>query len=541
MRKLKRHKKVKQKASNEDASQKLFVIANDLKSQGQLNKAVTYYRKAIKHNPHHGEAYNNLGNTLHLLGKLPEALTSYRKSCEIMPGNPQVHFNLGTTLYEAGHIDEAIIHLKQAIALYPDYAEAYSSLGVAYQAQGDLISAVTALQKAISLNPDYPEALRFLGLVLKDQGDIKGAIRKFTEILQKWPEDAFTRYLLTRYKKYSSAEDEDVTASLTQLAQPDIRVEDSIFLHFALGKIYDDLGQYKDAFHHYTLANQQKRSTFGHARISTGIELQRIKKTFTPALFARFASWGSDSELPVFIVGMPRSGTTLVEQICASHSAVHGAGELKLMRQLVSSLSSKGGRAVNYPECLGTMEPSSLPSLAGSYLAKLKENIPEGILRVTDKMPTNFIELGLIRLLFPRARIIHCIRDPLDTCLSNYFQYFSEGNECSFDLEELALYFRKYQALMQFWKETLPGGIFEIRYEELVADLPHEAKRLIQYLGLEWQEHCLSYFKTKRMVHTSSDWQVRQPIYAKSVQRWKNYEPYLQSLRQALENKGKLL
>jgi len=541
LRKLKRRKKVKRKASDEDAAQQLFVIANDLKAQGQLEKAVTYYRKAIKHSPHHGEAYNNLGNTFHLLGKSPEALTSYRKSCEIMPDNPQVQFNLGTALYEAAHIDEAITHLQAAIKLSPDYAEAYSSLGVAYQAKGDLLSAVAALQKAVHLKPDYPEALRFLGLVFKDQGDIKGTIQQFNDILRKWPEDAFTRYLLSRYKKYSSVDDEDITASLSQLKKPDIKVEDAVFLHFALGKIYDDLGQYQEAFHHYTLANQQKRSTFGHARISTGIELQRIKKTFTPALFSRFASWGSDSELPVFIVGMPRSGTTLVEQVCASHSAVHGAGELKLIKELVASLTGQGGRAASYPECLGTMEPSALSGLADSYLAKLKGNLPANILRVTDKMPTNFIELGLILLLFPRARIIHCVRDPLDTCLSNYFQNFSEGNECSFDLEELALYFRKYQALMEFWKEILPGEIFEIRYEELVADFPHEARRLINFLGLEWQEDCLSYFKTKRMVHTSSDWQVRQPIYAKSVQRWKNYEPYLQPLRKALENTGKLV
>lgn len=534
VRKLKRKKKLKKKPVGTDAANTYFTVANEHKSLGRPEKAVLFYRKAIENNPDHAEALNNLGNTLHLLGRLPEALLYYEQACALLPQSPQAHYNYGTALYEAGHVDNAIAELTLVTSLSPRHSEAYGCLGVAYQAIGFLDNAQTALKKAIDLNPDYQEAHRFLGLVLKDQGDINSAKKQFRRTLDKWPEDTFTRYLLSRYTTYTSKEKADIPVLLSLLKKNDITNDDIIFLHFTLGKIYDDLGKFDKAFHHYSLGNKTKRATLGKRIISTGIDLKRIHAVFTPEFFSRFSSLGNDSEVPVFIIGMPRSGTTLVEQICASHSAVHGSGESKMIREIIENFK-------NYPECLSTLKPAEIIKLAESYIEKLRGDLPDNIIRITDKMPTNFIELGLIRILFPRARIIHCVRNAMDICLSNYFQNFEEGNECSFDLRELALYYRKYKMLMDFWKNILPGEIYEVEYEKLVDNFEQQSRQIIDFIGLPWEESCLSFFKSKRMVHTSSDYQVRQPIYTKSVERWKNYEQYLDTLKEELTSTSVLL
>ncbi len=541
LRKLKRSKKKGGKKPSGGNAVDFFMTANEHKMHGRLEQAVSCYQKGLRLDPHHADSLNNLGNTLHKLGRTEEAITCYRALCKLLPDSPQAHYNLGTALFENSYINDAIEKLNKAIRLDSQYAEAYASLGVAMQAKGDLDGAMTALNRAIELKSEYPEAHRFLGLVMKDQGNIAGAAEKFTAILQENPGDAFTRYLLSRYRKYSAADEGEISKILSRVADPQLPGDDAVFLHFALGKIFDDCGQHDKAFSHYQQANRLKRATFEASRITTGLELGRIRRVFTPQLFSRLKPAGNPSRLPVFIVGMPRSGTTLVEQICASHSSVHGGGELKLIRHLKEKLPSPVRGNTPYPECLATAGQQTLQRLGEEYLAGLPGSLPENINRVTDKMPTNFIDLGLIHILFPRARIIHCLRDPKDTCLSNYFQYFEEGNECSYDLEDLALYYRKYRELMAFWRDILPeGSVLDVHYEELVGNTADESRKLIDFLGLNWEESCLDFFKTKRMVHTASDWQVRQPIYKKSMNRWKNYEPHLQPLLDGLASTSRL-
>ncbi|MCB2183412.1 MAG: sulfotransferase [Desulfobulbaceae bacterium] len=531
LRNLKR-KKIKSKKNDQQEAQRFFSIAMAHKTDGRLDEAILFFKKTLQFNPEHAEASNNLGNTLHLQGKTHDALPYYQSACDLVPLAPEVLFNYGSALYQEGYINKSIEILTQATRIDASHFKAFASLGVAYQAQNNLDKAFSCLERAIELNPHYQEAHRFLGLVLKDQGNMDGALHKFRSILRDDPQDAFTRYLLSRYTKYTSEDEAEVPFLLSLLDAHDTSNDDAIFLHFSLGKIFDDLKQYEKAFHHYTLANRKKRESLNRISISPGIDLKGIKEVFTPQLFSRYHPVSS-SELPVFIIGMPRSGTTLVEQICASHSLVHGAGELKMIRGVVEGLKAQYKKK-GYPHCLNSLAPETLDTIANTYLEELKAGCPKNISRITDKMPTNFIELGLIRLIFPRTKIIHCLRDPLDTCLSNFFQNFEEGNECSFDLVELAYYYRKYREVMQFWQTALPGRIFEIRYENLVENVEEESKRLIDFLGLEWQESCLAFFKTKRMVHTSSDWQVRQPIYNKSVRRWKNYEKFLEPLSKGL-------
>ncbi len=488
----------------------------------------------MKHDPDHGEAHNNLGNTLHLTGKLEKALSCYRRAARLLDKNPQVHHNYGTALYEAGLTDQAISELQQVIDLAPDHAEAHAALGVAFQAREEFSRAAASLQKAVSLNPGYLEAQRFLGLVMKDQGDMAGAISRFRMVLKADPADALTRYILSKYQRYSSEEEAETQKIKALLDNRSTPADDKIFFHFTLGKIFDDIGRYSIAFHHYKEGNRLRLATFSPGVIDSGINIKSIRQAFCPQLFQRLSAAGNITELPVFIVGMPRSGTSLVEQICASHSAILGRGELKTIGELIPK------HLPDYPYCLSTVQPELIDKITREYLEVLQKKQPVGGRRITDKMPTNFIELGLIRLLFPRAAIIHCRRDPLDTCLSNFCQNFEEGNEFSFDLKGLGFYYRKYKKLMEFWQETLTGPMLEMEYEKLVKNPEYESKRLINFLGLPWEENCLSFFKTKRAVHTSSDWQVRQPIYNSSVGRWRNYADHLSPLRQALESKLKL-
>ncbi len=532
LRTLKRKSKKKHDPAG---AQSHFDRGNREKAAGNLDRATSLYRRALKLDPGHGESHNNLANAFHLAGRLKEALPHYQAACRLLGEIPEVRYNYGTALYEAGRTDEAISELKTVLALEPDYAEAHAALGVAFQSRGDLTQAAASLREAIRLRPGYQEAHRYLGLVIKDQGDIPGAVRQFNKLLDKYPADALTRYILSKYQRYSTTKEADLETPLALLANPATSDEDRIFIHFTLGKILDDLGQYPEAFHHYSEGNRRRLATLAPGVIASGINLKTIRQIFTPRLFQRLSAAGNNSELPVFIIGMPRSGTTLVEQICAGHSAVRGRGELKTLGELIRKNLKR------YPGCLTAMAPQQLKETGEEYLAELQKNKPDGIIRLTDKMPTNFIELGLIRLLFPRARIIHCVRDPLDTCLSNFFQNFEEGNEFSFELKALGFYYRKYRELMEFWREVLPGDILEVRYENLVVDFENEAGRLIRFLGLEWQENCLTFFKNRRAIHTSSDWQVRQPIYSKSVERWKNYAEELAPLRRALESRVKLL
>jgi len=541
LRRLKRRKKKKERNADPGAIAQLFVAANNHKLAGRLSQAEKDYRRLIRMTPDHLQAHNNLANILYDRGLLAEALIYYRGAVDLAPENSRILYNYGTCLFDHGQLQEAAEALTRVISLAPTYAEAHASLGVVCQALGDLDGALAALSEAVRLKPDYLEGHRFLGLVRKDWGDLAGALEQFDRALLCRGEDAFTWYLISRYKKYKTADDRDIGRITSILTKPDLTPDDEVFLNFALGKIYDDLALAPEAFRHYQDGNRRKRSMLAAGPMSSGIELGRIGRIFSPELFSRLAGSGLQSALPVFIVGMPRSGTTLVEQICASHSAVWGRGELKEVSALKNSLLALAGEGSSYPECLTTMDPAWIKSLGEPYMERLGAGLPSTILRVVDKMPTNFIELGLIRIFFPNARIIHCRRDPVDTCLSNYFQNFEEGNEFSFDLETLAFYYRKYEKLMGFWQEVLPGTIHEICYEDLVNNFEVKARELIEFLGLNWQEECLSFYQTRRMVHTASDWQVRQPVYRSSVKRWKRYEAFLGPLLDGLADTSSLV
>ena len=298
--------------------------------------------------------------------------------------------------------------------------------------------------------------------------------------------------------------------------------DDSVILHFALGKLYDDEGEYDSAFRYFKAGNELRKAGHGFSLNEEPAFVERSIAAYQRELFAEFRGVGNESARPVFVVGMMRSGTTLVEQILASHPQIHGHGELEGIRWIAQSL---GGQA---------LDDDTIRRLAAQYLAGLERDAGESI-RSVDKMPHNFRFLGLITLLFPRAKLIHCVRDPRDTCLSCYFHDFGIRNTFTRDLEELGRFYRTYRRLMAHWHAVLPAPILDVPYEELVVNQEFWSRKIVDFVGVSWDARCLEYHKNDRPVVTSSFWQVRQPIYSSSIGRWRHYEKHLGPLLKVLE------
>ncbi len=505
-----------------------------LESQGHLNEAYDAYQQALQLNPSYATAYNNLGDVLRKLRRLPEAEKMYREALRLEPRNVLACVNIGSALWSQGRTREAEEAFRQSIRLEPGYPDAHNNLGNVLAEQGRMRESEAAYRQALQLKPDYAEVYSNLGNVLGYQGRACEAEEAFRQSLRLRPNLARVFWYLSSHHEYDSTKHEDVTKILALLNSSDLAQTDAMHLHFALGKIYDDCKAYDEAFSHYRDANRIRHKTISFNSQRFADFITRVVDVFRPEFLAQWQIYGVASQTPVFIVGMPRSGTTLVEQIIASHPNAFGAGELSKMREIVDELASRAEGNESYPECVRHIDSNMAVALAQDYQAHSQRCVGSGIVRVLDKMPSNFLHLGLIALLFPKARIVHCQRYPLDTCLSIFFQNFSDVNEFAYDLSEIGSYYRQYDRLMAYWRSVLPVKIYEIQYEELVSNIETKAHELIDFLDLEWDERCLTFNRNPRGVRTSSSWQVRQPVYTTSVQRWRNYEKYLGPLKQSL-------
>jgi tetratricopeptide (TPR) repeat protein len=393
--------------------------------------------------------------------------------------------------------------------------------------------AVTCFEEATRLDPGNPEAFRCLAIALSQEGRLSDAIAADRRALELNPRHTGALHHLVQLKTLSR--DDPDFASLEALGQDEDSFDDSqlIGLFFALAKAYEDVGDVERSFGYLRRANALKREAIDYDVGEDVRVLARTAAVFQPALFDRFAGAGSRCELPILIVGMPRSGTSLVEQILASHPAVHGGGERQDLPQLASAVSLLNERGLPAPDGVPYLRASDFDRLGHAYASRLQRIAP-GALRVTDKQPSNFRHLGLLHLMAPQARVIHCVRDPVDTCLSCYRLPFASV-DYAFDLDELGRYYRAYEGLMEHWRAVLPNRTLEVSYEELVADVGRQARRIVGYCGLEWDDACLAFHTTERTVRTASFAQVRMPIYQHSVERWKRYRAHLGPLLNALE------
>jgi len=359
------------------------------------------------------------------------------------------------------------------------------------------------------------------------------AMECFRESLRLDPTMAASSLNMSRARRFGEADLPEISRIEGLLQEAGLSEEGRINLHFAIGKMFDDCKRYDKAFEHFREANRYKRRRVHFDGEHYQRWHGRIHDVFSRGFFESHARVGEASERPVFIVGMPRSGTTLVEQILASHPHVHGADELTTIFDIVCSLEGRAAGNAKYPDIISAVDDAALRWGARQYLDTL-DGIDAQAARITDKMPTNFFHLGLIAVMLPHAKIIHCRRDAMDTCLSNFVQMFAEGHYYSYDLTDIADYYRGYEEVMAHWREVLPIPMYEVQYEELVEDQERISRELVDHIGLEWDDRCLAFHETQRAVRTASNWQVRQPIYKSARKRWKNYEKDLLQLKSDL-------
>jgi tetratricopeptide (TPR) repeat protein len=500
-----------------------------LKDEGRLNEAITSFEQALMHRPAHQEALNNLGTVLMELGKLNEARACYYQALQLRPDYTEAYSNLGIALKKQGNVDEAVRCFRLALTYRPEDPVLYNNLGAALAAKGAMDEAIAFYHQALSLHPDYAEAYNNLGIALAEQGKIDHAAAIFRKALTLDPQPKYYRNLAD-IKPFSIG-DHDLSA-MEAFAQDitSLSTNSQVDLSFALGKAYDDCGKHELAFKYFHRGNALKRQQSGYDETAILERMEATQKVFNADLMARLSGYGNSSSTPIFILGMPRSGSTLIEQVLASHSQVLGGGERLDFPKLVNRYAP----AKDYPAVFHDITPEKLSILAASYLDGLPSGTP-AIVKITDKMLENFLYAGLIHLALPNARIIHTRRDPVDTCLSCFFKLFRDDLNQTYDLAELGRYYLAYNGLMEHWRRVLPASVFiEVNYEILVSNFEEEARRIVNHCGLAWDSACLSFHETQRIVQTASLAQVRQPINNRSVGRWHNYSQYIQRLLQEL-------
>ncbi len=501
----------------------------------RFEEALASYDKAIALNPNFAEGYSNRGNALKELKRFEEALLSYDKAIALKPDYAEAYSNRGIALHELKRSEEALLSYDKAIALKPDYAEAHSNRGIALKELDRLEEALASCEETIALRPDFGEAYNNMGKVLKELGRLNESRAAFVRAVDIDPMKTSAYFELANSKRFASG-DPHLAAMEKLLADPGRLSENGrVELNFALGKAYADLKDHRRSFMHLLAANAGKRATISYDEKAVLAMFDRIETTFTRELIAAQSGSGDPSQRPIFVLGMPRSGTTLVEQILASHPMVHGAGELETLSEIIAlAFRGSGGTTLPYPEAVSALDPSFLTNIGARYLAAVNERAPKGE-RVTDKMPSNYYFGGLIHLALPNAKIIHTIRDPLDTCVSCFSKLFTFGQNHTYDLGELGRYYKRYERLMAHWRDILPPErILDVRYEDVVEDLETQVRRILSYCGLPWDDRCLSFHETDRPVRTASATQVRQPIYSSAVGRWRGYEEFVGPLLTAL-------
>lgn len=532
--------------------------------QAHYNKALAYHdlsqyeeasisaRYAVDFQDDYGPGYNALSAALLEIGDFNQAHYAAQRAVQLNPDDAESFMNLADVLYLAGSFDDGHAALKEALKRDPDNPRAYSKLSSIYERLDEADDALWAIDKAIELAPDTPLFLARKASILHIANDIEPALEVVDQALEINPElmpalitkaeiliainekekaqialekakevnpdHPLIYFTISNIKKFESEDDPDLQHMLS-LEQNSTKMG-TVFmaaLLFALGKAYENLKQYEKAFDYLDRANKEKRRTLPYDEEAQPAHFAKIKEDFSPAVIKEFSGKGFESDVPVFIVGMPRSGTTLTEQIISSHPDVFGAGELPdVMRT---------------KRRVGDISADNLEEAGEIYVELASARNKTGqFKRITDKMPGNYMNIGLIISMLPNAKIIHCCRNPMDTCLSNFKQNFMVGQYWSYDLEEMGVEYLRYLDLMAYWHAQFPGKILDIHYEDTVNDLEAQARKLIDYVGLEWDEACLEPHKQKRAVLTASKAQVTQPVYKTSVEKWKIYEEQMQPL-----------
>lgn len=502
-----------------------------LAAQGRWLEAAADFTAVAGERPSHAPAYNNLGVCHMELGELDRAADCFAKALELDAGYARAADNLGVARKQQGRLVDALACHEQALRLEPRLLDGATHRASVLQALGRIDEAGEAFETVLEVQPQNISARIGLAELHDWRGDIATGLRMLEPILASGdpPLAAATVYARLRRQRGDGA---GAIESLEAALKRGGSVDDRRQAHFTLGGLYDDSGDYSRAFGHFRSGNDLRRAGFdpdAHTRY-----VDAIVETFGAGRFPALHRAGNDNDRPVFIVGMPRSGTSLVEQILAAHPRVHGGGELAAIGEIAQRL---GAGSAQYPATLRDAAADVLSSYAADYLAKIAALDPAAP-RVTDKMPLNFLHVGLIALLFPRGRVIHVHREPLDTGLSCYFQNFIDpALAFTFDLGHIGRYLADYERLMHHWDTLAPLRMLHVSYESLVAEPRATSEKMVAFLDLAWTDACLAFHASGRFVNTASYSQVRRPVYTAAIARHRHYDRYLQPMRDGLHGR----
>ncbi len=524
-----------------DPERKALAYAAEHQQAGRLEEAQKAYRDILANNPKNVDALRLLGTLAMNAGREHEAESLFRRTITYAPDYVEAHIALGRCMKEQHRLQDAIQSFETAIALEPDNVQANFMLASVLAPAARTYDAIDAYRKVISIKPQHPGAWLGLGHSLKTVGLQAEAIEAYRECIRLKPGNGETYWSMANLKTYQLT-DEDISAMQAQLARKDVGkdldddldTQSRVNFLFALAKAYEDRHDYEQAWTYYEEGNSSQRMEENYDPVQTEVMNDALIEVFDAGFLRQHGGQGNPSPEPIFIVGLPRSGSTLLEQILASHSMVEGTAELPYINSVSTSLNRNRADGVNYPHAVKELRAEHFHRLGQDYLDLARIHRTGGKPRFIDKMPNNFPSIGLMHLILPNSKIIDARRYPMDSCLSCYRQLFARGQSFTYDQTDIGEYFLQYQRMMDYWHEVLPGRCLTVQYEDLVLDFENQVRRLLEYCELPWEENCVRFYETERPVRTASSEQVRQPVYTRSINFWRNYESHLDELKSVL-------
>jgi len=489
---------------------KLLAKAIECLQEKKFEEAERICREIIRNNPGNVEAHRLMGRMAERQNRIGIAERQYRKALEIAPDYTGVIVDLGKLLRDDDRFEEAIACFRQAIEMQPGNARLHDLLANALAPAAMTYEAIEAHQKAIELNP------------------------KLHQCYELEPDIGAIQWSLANLKTYHFT-DEEIEDMEAKVERTDLELESEVNFLFALAKAWEDRKEYGKAWHYYHEGNTKRRMNEIYDAVETEVVNDMILDVFSKELLEKNADAGHTDPAPIFVIGLPRSGSTLIEQILASHSLVEGTSELPYIARITRSLNRNRADGINYPKAVAELDNRHFVAMGKDYINFSQMHRTEGKQHFIDKNPNNFPAVGFIHLILPNAKIIDARRHPMDACFSGYRQLFAKGQPFTYDLTDIGEYYLQYQRMMDYWHEVLPGRVLTVQYEEVVTDFENQVRRLLEYCGLPFEEGCLNFYDTDRPVRTASSEQVRQPIYTQSISRWRYYEQHLDELKEVLD------
>ena len=507
---------------------RMMALAAEHQKEGRLDEAERLYRRILRQDPGNVDALRLLALISLKAGRDSEAESLLEKAISLAPDFLLAILDLGRLRKEQDRYGEALECFDKAIAIDPASPQAHYLRGSTLAPASFTQEAIEAYEKCLALRPAHVGALIGLGHVLKAVGRYDEAVASYNACIRQLPDFGETYWSLANLKTYRF--DDSAVAEMEKRIDDATTVQSKVNFLFALGKAHEDRGDFDRAWGFYRSGNTQQRTEVSYDPVQTETMNDRLVRVFSADFLDALRDTGLPDPAPIFIVGLPRSGSTLLEQILASHSQVEGTSELPYLGRVATRLNHNRANGINYPEAMLELRPQHLRSMGADYLALAKMHRRTGASRFIDKNPNNFPNIGLISLILPKAKIIDARRHPLDACLSCYRQLFAKGQAFTYDLTEIGEYYLQYQRMVDHWHEVLPGRVLTVQYEDVVADFETQVRRLLEFCGLPWEPACLRFYESERPVRTPSSEQVRQPIYDRSVGHWRNYAGHLDEL-----------